>query len=80
KKQAEKTKRSNQAAKTIANKQSILAYIAENGSAGSADIAEHIGLSQTRVRALLLELGDDEKIKPYGNGRSRRYALPESED
>lgn len=80
KKQAEKAIRSSQAAKTVDNKRSILAFIAKNGSAGSADIAEHIGLSQARVRALLLELGGDGKIKPCGNGRSRRYTLPESED
>ena len=76
----EKGKRNSQAAKTLDNKQSILAFIAESGSASSADIAEYIGLSQARVRALLLELGHEEKIIPFGNGRSRRYALPEAEE
>ncbi|MCH5272406.1 MAG: winged helix-turn-helix transcriptional regulator, partial [Lachnospiraceae bacterium] len=80
KKQAEKTSGNAQAAKTIDNKQSILTFIADNGSANSADLAKHIGLSQARTRVLLSELVDAEKIKPYSNGRSRRYTLPDAEE
>lgn len=68
-----------QAAKTIDRKQSIINLIAQNGSANSADIAAHIDLSQARTRVLLSESSDDGKIKPHGNGRSRRYVLPNAE-
>lgn len=73
KKQAETAKENSQSVKTIGNKRLILAFIAKNGSAGSASIAEYIGLSQARTRVLLSELVDDEKIKPCGNGRARKY-------
>lgn len=79
KKQAEKTsgkmRGNGQASKTIDNKRLILDFIVQNESAGSAEIAAHIGLSQARIRVLLSELSDEGQISPQGKGRSRRYVL-----
>ncbi len=75
KKQAEKTSRNGKAAKTAENKQQIVEFLKKEGSCKATEIAEHIGLSSARVRVLLSELMDEEKVKTEGNGRMRRYLL-----
>lgn len=74
-KQAEKTSRNGQTAKTAENKQKIMDFLAKEGSCKAADIAEYIGLSSARTRVLLAELRNEGKVKAEGNGRSRRYLL-----
>lgn len=75
KKQAEKTNRSGQAAKTVKNKQQIVAFLKKESSPKAAEIAEYINLSPARTRVLLSELTEDGIIQPEGNGRSRRYRI-----
>ena len=67
-KQAEKTSR-----KTEANKISILKYLSDKEERSASEIAEHLNLSGARVRALILELINENKIEKTGNGRSTRY-------
>ncbi len=74
-KQAEKTSRNGQTAKTAENKQRILDFLKKEESSKAAEIAEYIGLSSARSRVILSELMDEGKIRTEGNGRSRRYLL-----
>lgn len=73
KKQAEKTNRNGQAAKTAENKRQITEFLKKEESSKAAEIVEYIGLSSARTRVLLTELMEDGKIRIEGNGRSRRY-------
>ncbi len=57
----------------------IFAYILQNGSAGSSEIAAYLELSAARVRVLLAELTAEGRIIPQGNGRSRRYCVTRKE-
>lgn len=66
--------------KTLENKKRILLFLKENGKTQSIEIAEHLQLSQARVRVLLSDLIDEGKILPQGNGRSRYYILSEVKD
>lgn len=75
KKQAEKTNQITRTAKTAENMNRIFAYILQNGSAGSSEIAAYLELSAARVRVLLAELTAEGRIIPQGNGRSRRYCV-----
>ena len=74
-KQAEKTSRNGQAAKTAENKQRIIDYLTKEGGSKATDIAGYVGLSSARVRVLLSELSDEGRVRMEGNGRSRRYLL-----
>ena len=75
KKQAEKTSGNGQTVKTIENKQKIIEFLSLNGSSGTAQIAQYIGLSTARTRVLLAQLAEEERLRPEGNGKSRRYTL-----
>lgn len=75
KKQAEKTNQITRTAKTAENMNRIFAYILQNGSAGSSEIAAYLEFSAARVRVLLAELTAEGRIIPQGNGRSRRYCV-----
>nr|WP_300813575.1 RNA-binding domain-containing protein [uncultured Acetatifactor sp.] len=79
KKQAEKTNQITRTAKTAENMNRIFAYILQNGSAGSSEIAAYLELSTARVRVLLAELTAEGRIIPQGNGRSRRYCVTHKE-
>lgn len=78
KKQAEKTSGNGQTVKTIENKQKIIEFLSLNGSSGTAQIAQYIGLSTARTRVLLAQLAEEERLRPEGNGKSRRYTLTSS--
>ena len=80
KKQAERASRHASLTKTLENKKRILLFLKENGKTQSIEIAEHLQLSQARVRVLLSDLIDEGKILPQGNGRSRYYILSEVKD
>ena len=77
KKQAEKTSGKAQAAKTLTNKDRIVAFIKKQNGAGSSEIADQIELSSARTRVLLAELITDGRIYSEGNGRARRYYVTE---
>ncbi|WP_416374606.1 FaeA/PapI family transcriptional regulator [Muricomes intestini] len=47
-------------------------YLQENGEAKTSDIADFIGLSAERIRVLLAEMSDVERI---GRNRDRIYRL-----
>lgn len=76
-KQAEKTSGkescSGQLSKTIENKRKIVSYLLIKGKRKTNEIAHHIGLSDTRTRALLAELVKEGLIVAEGNGRNRVY-------
>lgn len=78
KKQAEKTGGNGQANKTAVNKELIISFLSSAGEAKTADIAHEINLSLSRTRVLLSELTREGRIRADGNGRSRRYSLPDT--
>ena len=53
----------------------IIEFISEKGSAAPAEIAEHVGLSTSRIRDYLKELTDNGMITYDGTYRDRRYKL-----
>ena len=53
----------------------IIEFISERGSAAPAEIAEHVGLSTSRIRDYLKELTDNGMITYDGTYRDRRYKL-----
>ena len=67
KKQAIKTSDKKQAKKTAENIEKIRIYLEQSGESKASDIAEYIGLSPARTRALLNEM---EGIVGWGKGRN----------
>ncbi|MBQ3151630.1 MAG: putative DNA binding domain-containing protein [Clostridia bacterium] len=61
--------------KTYTYKQEIILYITENTYAKSIDIAELIGLTQTRAREILVEMVKEEILVADGNNKNRVYKL-----
>ena len=76
-KQAEKASRNGQMIKTVENKKQIVEFLKKEGAGKAAEIAEYIHLNSARVRVLLSELMDEGKVQTEGNGRSRRYTVPD---
>ena len=72
KKQAKKTSDKKQAKKTLENIAKIKCYLEQNGESKTSDIAEYIGLSPTRTRALL---SDMKEIEAVGGNSNRVYKL-----
>lgn len=72
KKQAKKTSDKKQAKKTIENIEKIKHYLEQNGKSKTSDIAEYIGLSPARTRALL---SDMKEIEAIGGNSNRTYKL-----
>ncbi len=72
KKQAKKTSDKKQAKKTKENIAKIRLYLEQNGESKTSDIAEYIGLSPARTRALL---GSMDEVKPVGANSNRTYML-----
>ena len=50
----------------------ILAYLTDHEEAKTKDIAEHLGLSQARTRAIL---GLMDEVEGVGNTTNRRYHI-----
>ena len=75
KKQAEKAMSCRPALKTIKTRKAILAFLSDQESRKASEIAAQIGLSPARTRVLLAELSAEGRIRPEGNGRSRRYRI-----
>ena len=72
KKQAIKTGDKKQAIKTNRNQEKIRLYLQEQGTAKTSDIAEMLGLSAARTRAILSEMNN---VEALGRNRARRYRL-----
>ena len=72
KKQAKKTSDKKQAKKTLENIEKIKYYLEQNGESKTSDIAEYIGLSPVRTRALL---SDMKEIEAVGGNSNRVYKL-----
>ena len=72
KKQAKKTSDKKQAKKTLENIEKIKYYLVQNGESKTSDIAEYIGLSSARTRALL---SDMKEIEAVGGNSNRVYKL-----
>ncbi len=75
KKQAEKAMSCRPALKTIKTRKAILTFLSDQESRKASEIAAQIGLSPARTRVLLAELSAEGRIRPEGNGRSRRYRI-----
>jgi ATP-dependent DNA helicase RecG len=56
-------------------KSAVVSYLEENGQARVADFAGVIGLSDSRVRALLREMVGDGRIEKIGDKRYAHYVL-----
>ena len=72
KKQANKTSEPNKHRKTEENYQLIRKYLKENGLSKTTDIAQAIGLSPARTRAILKEMSG---LEYEGTTNNRRYRL-----
>lgn len=64
-----------QAIKTSDRKRAILSYIEEHSQATTSEVAELLGLSKGRVRAILQEMARDGTIRKVGNNRYAYYVL-----
>ena len=71
-KQANKTSEPNKHRKTEENYQLIRKYLKENGLSKTTDIAQAIGLSPARTRAILKEMSG---LEYEGTTNNRRYRL-----
>ena len=72
KKQATKTSDKKQAKKTIENIEKIKSYLEQHGESKTIDIANNIGLSSSRTRALLNVM---DEVEPLGGNMNRTYRL-----
>ena len=72
KKQAIKTSDKKQGTKTSKNMERIRVYLQNNETAKTSDIAELLGLSLARVRALLSGMDD---VEALGTNKARTYRL-----
>ena len=72
KKQANKSCHKKQNQKTLENIEKIREYLSKNNISKTSDIAEYIGLSLQRTRAILKEIPD---VSPIGNNSNRKWTL-----
>ena len=72
KKQANKSCHKKQNQKTLENIEKIREYLRTNNISKTSDIAEYIGLSLPRTRAILKEIPD---VSPIGNNSNRKWTL-----
>ena len=70
KKQAKKTSEESKRRKTLENMDKIREYLLENGESKASKLAECLGLSAARTRAILSEMDDVEAI---GGTTNRSY-------
>ena len=62
-------------AKTVVHKQAIVSYLTENIDASCADIAEFLGLQQSRTREILEIMINEEIVVATGENKNRTYKL-----
>ena len=77
KKASEENKRRKQAKKTSGNIAKIYEYLAQHGEAKTNEIADYIGLSPARTRAIISEM---ENIERIGTNTNRKYKLKKADD
>lgn len=58
--------------KTFENQQKIIEYLKDNGRSKCSDIANHLGLSETRTRAIIAQMSN---IEILGGNRNRTYRI-----
>ena len=58
--------------KTLENQQKIIEYLKDNGRSKCCDIANHLGLSETRTRAIISNMSN---IEIMGGNRNRTYRI-----
>ncbi|MBQ4152828.1 MAG: AAA family ATPase, partial [Oscillospiraceae bacterium] len=75
KKQAIKASGKKQATKTVAYREAIVEYLTENVSAKCSELSALIGISDTRTRAVLSKMIDDNILVAEGENRNRIYKL-----
>ena len=75
KKQAIKSSDKKRAAKTVAYREVIVAYLTENISAKCSEISALIGISDSRTRAVLSKMIEDNILVTEGENRNRVYKL-----
>ena len=75
KKQAIKSSDKKQAAKTVAYREAIVAYLTENVSAKCSELSDLIGISNSRTRAVLSKMIEDDILIVKGENKNRVYKL-----
>ena len=75
-KQANKTSEQNRKKKTEENYSQIRAYLKENGLSKTSDIANYLGLSSARTRAIL---GEMQGVVHEGTTSNRKYKLADEQ-
>lgn len=76
-KASEENKQRKQAKKTSGNIAKIYEYLAQHGEAKTNEIADYIGLSPARTRAIISEM---ENIERIGTNTNRKYKLKKADD
>lgn len=71
-KQATKTSDKKRAMKTAENMSKIRKYLQDNGESKTYNIADYIGLSSARTRAIIATMAD---VEPLGGNNNRRFKL-----
>ncbi len=64
-------------AKAIDNRNRIIDYLTVNVTAGRSELAELLGLKDSRVKVILSEMVADEIIVAEGDFKTRVYRLKE---
>ena len=75
KKRAIKTSGKKQATKTVAYREAIVAYLTEKVSAKCSELSVLIGISDSRTRAVLSKMIEDNILATEGENRNRVYKL-----
>ena len=75
KKQAIKSSDKKQATKTVAYREAIVAYLTENVSAKCSELSALVGISDSRTRAVLSKMIEDNILVAEGENRNRIYKL-----
>ena len=75
KKQATKSSDKKQATKTLVYREAITAYITENVSAKCSELSALIGISDSRTRAILGKMVEDNILITDGENKNRVYKL-----
>ena len=75
KKQAIKSSDKKRATKTVAYREAIVAYLTENVSAKCSELSTLIGISDSRTRAVLSKMIEDNILVTEGENRNRVYKL-----
>lgn len=75
KKQAIKVSDKKRSTKTFAYREAIVAYLTENISAKCSELSELIGISDSRTRAVLSKMIEDNILVTEGENKNRIYKL-----